>query len=157
MDLASRLIWIFLQNLSPELQADKIQLRQFFFCQITKCSFEFLSFDKFFLLDTVKWKKSLQISWEIHWIIMFQEDAVCISIKLICIDRIWMDLQIYFSLKYPRLRNIWLVSLEKLIKMEINNSHGVHWDMKWNKPGIALLVCLWIQKIQSVMWLTLDW
>ena len=42
MDLASRLIW----NLSPELQADKIQQKQFF-CQITKCSFEFLSFDNF--------------------------------------------------------------------------------------------------------------
>ena len=42
MDLAYRLIW----NLSPELQADKIQQKQFF-CQITKCSFEFLSFDNF--------------------------------------------------------------------------------------------------------------
>ena len=40
------MIHAWISNLSPELQADKIQQKQFF-CQITKCSFEFLSFDNF--------------------------------------------------------------------------------------------------------------
>ena len=44
MDLASRLI----RNLSLELHSDKIQQKHFF-CQIAKCSFEFLSFDNFLL------------------------------------------------------------------------------------------------------------
>ena len=69
MDLASRLTSRLLQNLSPELHADKIQLKQFF-CQITMCSFEFLSFDKVFLLD--------------HHLIINQgcPDRVIISIKI---------------------------------------------------------------------------
>ena len=86
MDLASRLIW----NLSPELQADKIQQKQFF-CQIPKCSFEFLSFDNFFFSnhhvisgfakETKNNYFSVKSSWEVHWMIMFQKDVVWITLN----------------------------------------------------------------------------
>ena len=85
MDLSSGLIW----NLNPELQADKIQLKQFF-CQITKYSFEFLSFDNFFspqfpsfAEETKETNFSVKSSWQVNWVIMFQKDAVWMIVELV--------------------------------------------------------------------------
>ena len=48
-------------------------------CQIAKCSFEFLSFNEFFGGLAKKTKEtyfSVKSSCEVHWIIMFQKNAV---------------------------------------------------------------------------------
>ena len=91
MDLASRLIW----NLSPELHAGKIQQKQFF-CQIAKCTFDFLPFDNFsFQSSFYQWfcYFSVKLSWEVRWIIMFKKDAVCIleQLKNVATKTTWLE------------------------------------------------------------------
>ena len=44
-----------------------------FFCQITKCSFRFCHLTSF----AKETNFSVKSSWEVHWILMFQKDAVC--------------------------------------------------------------------------------
>ena len=74
MDLASRLIWswqnsteaVFLSNRKVQFWISVIwQVFSFWF--------------------TVKWEKyfSVKSSWEVHWIVMFQKDAVCRSAYVI--------------------------------------------------------------------------
>ena len=77
MDLASRLIWSW-QNSTEAVFLSNRKV-QFWISVIWQVfSFRF----------TVKWEKyfSVKSSWEVHWIVMFQKDAVCkgpqIPIKL---------------------------------------------------------------------------
>ena len=54
------------------------------FCQIIWVTFFALWFHKFFQLLFKKDKhnkKSVKSSYEVHWIVMFQKDAVCICLK----------------------------------------------------------------------------
>ena len=69
MDLASRLIWSW-QN---SMEAVFLSNHKVHFC--ISVIWQVLSF-RF----TVKWEKyfSVKSSWEVHWIVMFQKDAVCI-------------------------------------------------------------------------------
>ena len=62
MDLASRLIWRFVQNISPELDADKIQWKQFFFVKLQSAVLNFCPFMSFVGQSSLyKMKKSLFI------------------------------------------------------------------------------------------------
>ena len=90
MDLASRMIWRFGCPMS-------VRHKQFF-CQITKCSFNFCHLTEFFFSSSSFhcqfWQNSFSVnsSWEVHWIIMFQKDAVCTS------DRLFIPISVLFSI-----------------------------------------------------------
>ena len=63
-------VWFF----ESRLRADKIWRKQSF-CQIAKCSFEFLSFNEFLSslfckMKTVNTHFSVKLSGEVHWIVM---------------------------------------------------------------------------------------